>query len=385
MLGSGGFGVTYVAHDTKRGRKYALKEYFPYDFAARGSDGTVSSRPDCEMQFDLGLKSFITEAMTLRDLPDQEGLVKVRAAFEKFGTAYCLMEYIEGDPVDRMVPRMLRRYGHIPEEIIRQFTVSIASALAALHDNKLIHRDVKPGNVMIRRDGQPILIDFGAARSLKTRKASVSMFTRRYAAIEQFPLEMTNAQTAMREGPWSDLFALSVMLYEMATGTLPPDALTRLQAMQADSRDPYVPAREVLAESGGGPGYSAALLTLIDTGCSLLPQDRPGDAAAYLALMGETLVGGQGRGRARAHFGVAERLRDLGEVLVNSGTAMSRLGTGSAGAAGGQASALMGAIKGGSVWTRIRDFLRGHGALAMVGLIVLLALVVVALGMAGWL
>jgi serine/threonine protein kinase len=273
-LGQGGFGITYLAVDTKNRRKLALKEYFPSDHAVRQHDGTVRSKTDDKKIFNFGLEAFITEANLLKSLPREKGLVRVRGAFEKMGTAYCVMEYIEGDPLDRMITRLVRAHGHVPEELIRDLLDPILNALRAIHEKKLIHRDIKPGNVMIRRSGDPVLIDFGAAKSYGKRLDGVVMYTKKYAPIEQFPEYGTLPLKGLTEGPWSDLYSLCVMLYEILNRCAPPDALTRMKILHETGKDPYVPLSTALA----GERYSSELLDLIDSGCQLLPQNRPASA-----------------------------------------------------------------------------------------------------------
>jgi len=216
-LGQGGFGITYLAQLDDTDMTLAVKEYFPSDFATR--DANLNVVPDHQNRdlFDMGMQAFLSEANILRTLPRQPGLVRVRGAFERLGTAYCVMEYIEGDPMDRMLPRVIRARGHVPEPLIEQFVSSISAALGVVHAKGLIHRDVKPANVMIRRDGQPVLIDFGAARPYGRRQNDPAMYTRKYAPLELFPLEQLPKRMLLREGPWSDIFSLSVMLYEMLT------------------------------------------------------------------------------------------------------------------------------------------------------------------------
>jgi len=144
---------------------------------------------------------------------------------------------------------------------------------------------------MLRReDQQPVLIDFGAARSLRENASKTAMFTRRYAALEQFVSPIVRKQPGLKEGPWSDLYSLSVVLYEMVT-RVPPhlDAEERLEAFLKTGEDPYVPVAEMTAKQGITAKYSAGLMSLIDRGCALFPKDRPQDTRAYCDVLGEPL------------------------------------------------------------------------------------------------
>ena len=295
VLGQGGFGITYKARNLKLGEPAAIKEYFPHEYAERELDLSVSPRAQYKKVYHMGLDAFFEEANLLRDLPNLPGLVRVRAAFSKHSTAYCIMDYIEGDPLDRMVTRFAQRNTHIPEALVRSVAASLGDALGAVHQVGLIHRDVKPGNIMIRRDGQPILIDFGAARPLGRTVSMGSMFTRKYAAIEQFPREVVPLPRSIQEGPQADIFALSVMLYEMVSTSLPPSADQRFKALKSSGRDIYVPVRENLRRNRVDASYPAALLDMIDEGCALMPDDRPSDARRFTARV----AGGQPNSRPR--------------------------------------------------------------------------------------
>jgi len=286
-LGQGGFGITYLAQLDDTDMTLAVKEYFPSDFATR--DANLNVVPDHQNRdlFDMGMQAFLSEANILRTLPRQPGLVRVRGAFERLGTAYCVMEYIEGDPMDRMLPRVIRARGHVPEPLIEQFVSSISAALGVVHAKGLIHRDVKPANVMIRRDGQPVLIDFGAARPYGRRQNDPAMYTRKYAPLELFPLEQLPKRMLLREGPWSDIFSLSVMLYEMLTQRVPPDAKIRLQMLIGNGADPYVPVAQMLAQTGATTRYSPRLIEMVDQGCALMAEDRPADAYSFCRIFTE--------------------------------------------------------------------------------------------------
>ncbi|WP_171187783.1 serine/threonine-protein kinase [Ruegeria sp. HKCCC2117] len=281
VLGQGGFGITYQSRNRETGERFAIKEYFPADYANRGPNNAVAPTSEGRQLFHMGLEAFLQEANLLRDLPQQQGLMRVRAAFRKHGTAYCVMEYIHGDPLDRMMARMIDARGSVPQELVKTFLRSMLGALDAVHKVGVVHRDMKPANVMIRKDGQPILIDFGAARLMGKSSGLASMFTRKYAAIEQFPPEKTGLAGGVHEGPWSDLFALSVILYEMVSQSLPPNAEERWQDVRSSGRDLYVPVRQNLVRNRVQDTYDDALLNAIDLGCKLLPRDRIRTARDY--------------------------------------------------------------------------------------------------------
>ena len=278
VIGRGGFGITYEAVDVATDTTYAVKEYLPEGICTREGQGLVTALPGQQPTFDRGLAAFMTEGNILKDLPRRQGLVRVRGVFKKFGTAYCVMEFIAGDSLDRMANRLVQRYGRVPANLVTDMAVAICWALAALHGEKLIHRDVKPANIMLRKTGQPVLIDFGAARKLSGRDVKETIFTRKYAAIEQFPTEISGFGREFDEGPWSDIYSLSVVLHALVANKAPPDAATRAQAVLNGSSDPYVPLE---TDSNLQGTYPPALLATIDQGCALMPKARVQSAQAF--------------------------------------------------------------------------------------------------------
>lgn len=287
VLGQGGFGVTYLADHTSNGSKVAIKEYFPRSYAVRASDDSVHPKPQKTKIFEMGRDVFLEETHILRGLPKQRGLVRVYGALKKNNTAYCIMEYIEGYTLKELVPKQLSRQKFIPEAMILDLIAALVPALHSVHRARLVHRDIKPDNIMIRRgDNEPILIDFGAARPLGRKVNLPSMYTRHYAALEQHPANKTNCGDAEDIGPWTDVFALSVVLYELVTQGLPPPADERWAALQATGQDSYIPARDNLRRNRVDAEYSETLLDMIDAGCALRPGARPRTAAEWGKMMG---------------------------------------------------------------------------------------------------
>lgn len=149
---------------------------------------------------------------------------------------------------------------------------------------------MKPANVMITGSGVPILIDFGAARAYGTSQTMTSMLSRRYAAIEQFPVAR-QAAGLLREGPWTDLYALSVMLYELMTQSLPPSAEARFAERRARRSDPYLPVGVMLRTNRITASFDRALLDLVDGGCALMPEDRPASTLEFRRRIAHLLAG----------------------------------------------------------------------------------------------
>ena len=159
VLGVGGFGITYLAHDDTLERRVAIKEYLPNEFAVR--DGTTvhpKSTTDRE-DFEWGLQRFLDEARTLARFR-HPNLVRVVTYFEANRTAYIVMDYEEGEPLDRL----LARHGWLTEAQLKRVLLPIIDGLRAVHAAGFLHRDIKPSNVFVRRsDETPLLLDFGAA------------------------------------------------------------------------------------------------------------------------------------------------------------------------------------------------------------------------------
>ena len=274
VLGQGGFGITYRVRNNANGGQAALKEFFPCDDADRLGGTAVQAKPRREDRFEMGRRAFLNEARTLNSLPRQRGLVRIQGAFEKHGTVYALMDFIDGEPLDRAMRIVLGKRPAVPFPLLKDLVESMIGALHTIHEVDVLHRDIKPGNVMIRRDGQPILIDFGAARPIARANSLASMFSRRYAALEQFPAHRTGYRPQAVDGPAIDIFGFSVLLYELVSQSLPPDAEERFKTLNTRGRDPYLPVRDNLIRNRVAHDYPEALLDVIDLGCALFSGDR---------------------------------------------------------------------------------------------------------------
>ncbi len=283
-LGSGGFGITYLARDIKTNAQYAMKEYFPADIVSRSGALNLNVPQKNEKRFQQGLDAFYNEANILRGLPKIEGLIAVRGLFKRNGTAYVVMEYVEGVSLTQIIHGYLNNKRPFPEDLVRMFVDSIGQALAVIHKAGLLHRDIKPDNILVRKsDGQPVLIDFGAAKHSNAR-AELQAFTPSFAAIEQVPKRLRESKDHYKEGPWTDLFALSMVAYVMMSGQKAVPSEVRDRAVTKGQPDPYIP----IAQKCAGK-YSPELCDAIDAGCALYPFRRPVDAKDYLAQLGISL------------------------------------------------------------------------------------------------
>ena len=222
VLGQGGFGITYLADDIKLDRVVALKEYLPRDFAARTDGSTVVPNSSADAaDYNWGLERFLDEARTLARF-DHPHLNKVHRFFEANGTAYLVLEYIDGQTLSLL----LTKYPTLPATHLQRIIREVLSGLVEVHQAGYIHRDIKPSNIMLRSDGSAVLLDFGAARQAvgQRSKSITSILTPGYAPLEQYD---TKAEDV---GPWSDLYALGMVAYRCVSGLRDadlPDAVTR--------------------------------------------------------------------------------------------------------------------------------------------------------------
>jgi serine/threonine protein kinase len=268
ILGQGGFGITYLAEDVNLEKKVAIKEYLPVGLAVREGGATVQPEStEAEADFRWGLDQFLGEAKTLAKF-QHPNIVQVLRFFEAHGTAYIVMNFVQGQSLhDRMQKRK-----KINEEELKKFLFPILDGLESVHDAGFLHRDIKPGNIFIADDGEPMLLDFGAARSalLDKSRGLTAIVTRGYAPIEQY-------SKRGHQGPWTDIYALAGVLYEIVTGNDPVEATDRV------IEDPQVPAYEA-----GVGRLSDTLLLAIDHGLAVHPEQRPRSVAEWRAeLRGE--------------------------------------------------------------------------------------------------
>ena len=219
-LGQGGFGITYIGYDNVLGTRVAIKEYYPNDSAQRESESrTVRAFAGGETDFEKGKEKFLTEARTLARFSEYPGVVSVKDCFGANGTAYMVMQYLDGTDLKQYLNR---RGGKLGESESIQILMPVTEALKEIHKTGIIHRDISPDNIFMTNDGQVKLIDFGAARQSFGDNKSISVTLKPgYAPEEQY-------RTRGNQGPWTDVYALSATLYRMVTGNTPPESIERV-------------------------------------------------------------------------------------------------------------------------------------------------------------
>ena len=218
VLGQGGFGITYKGAHKRLQRPVAIKELFP-EFATRSGQRVTVATSRTE-GFRREQESVVQEARVIANL-NSRNIVDVHDVFHENGTVYIVMEYLEGPTLEQEIERL----GQLPAGGVIRVASEVCDALDTMHRTNLLHRDVKPANILLARDGRVVLIDFGAAREFETNKTQshTRVLAPPYAAPEQF------SQVA-RFGPYTDLFCLGATLYHALTGAPPLSAMDRLQA-----------------------------------------------------------------------------------------------------------------------------------------------------------
>ncbi len=258
MLGEGGFGIVYLATDHSLQRRVALKEYMPSALAARSALSQVQVKSERHREtFEAGRKSFVNEARLLAQF-DHPSLVKVYRFWEANGTAYMVMPFYEG----KTLKDTLRELGAPPDEAwLRTLLAPLTEALSVIHAEQCFHRDIAPDNVMMLAGSQrPLLLDFGAARRVigDMTQALTVILKPGYAPVEQYA-----EIPGMKQGAWTDVYALAAVVYFAIVGKTPPPSVGRLL------NDTYVP----LTESAAGR-YSEGFLAAIDRALAVRPEAR---------------------------------------------------------------------------------------------------------------
>ncbi len=270
-LSSGGFGVTYLARDSLD-RLVVIKECFPSAMCCR-TDRSVRVRSRSNQQdFEKIVTLFGREARALAKLA-HPNIVGVHQVFEDNNTAYMALDYVEGRELLDVIEEQRALLG--PKEV-KALLMRMLSAVAYIHDRDILHRDISPDNILIDKRGEPILIDFGAAREQATRASRVlsSLHTVKDGySPQEFYL------AGGKQFPSSDLYALAATFYHVLTGEAPLNSQTRLAAIAEKKPDPYVPLGVRVR------GHDRFFLEAIDKALSVFPKDRLQSAAEWVEMI----------------------------------------------------------------------------------------------------
>ncbi len=224
VLGEGGFGITYLGWDLNLDMKVAVKEYYPAGFVTRETTTTTTVTPfsgDRREAFLLGLDKFVGEAKSLAKFYSFPGIVSVKDFFKENGTAYIVMEFINGVTLKQF---LMKKGGRLPVQQVIELAKPLVKSLSKMHEAGIIHRDISPDNIMLTEDGDIKLLDFGAARDISTDgvKSLSVLLKPGYAPEEQY-------RTRGKQGPWTDVYAFCATLYKMITGETPPESMERMR------------------------------------------------------------------------------------------------------------------------------------------------------------
>ena len=259
-LGVGGFGLTYLATDSNLNLKVAIKEYLPGDLALRAEDQSVRSKSESTREtFDWGRSRFLEESRTLASFR-HPNIVRVMRFFEANQTAYMVMEFVAGKPLNDWIKT--RR--PLAEDALTALAVPLLNGLEVIHAAGYLHRDIKPGNIFMREDGSPVLLDFGSARIASANTELTAIVSPGYAPLEQY-------HANGNQGPWSDIYAFGGVLYWIVTGDKPVEATARAR------NDPLKPA----VQAGDRARYSVDMLNAIDWALTPSEEARPQSVDAF--------------------------------------------------------------------------------------------------------
>lgn len=261
VLGPGGFGITYLGRSLRLDRDVAIKEYFPAEFAFREDSHTIRSiAHGSQSFFEQGKRYFIEEARTLGKFR-HEHIVRVIGLIEQNNTAYMVLEFEEG----RSLKQWLRDLGRRPtQRQIDAILEPMLSALEAIHAKGIFHRDIAPDNIIVRPNGKPVLIDFGAARQLVrgTSQTLGAIVKHGYSPPEQYTVD------TRLQGAWSDIYALSATFFHAIVGKAPEEASKR------QLNDTLLPVESHL-DTVNLQLYRESFIAGLNAGLALKPKDRP--------------------------------------------------------------------------------------------------------------
>ena len=231
LLGGGGFGKTYIAKKLQDGMVVAIKEYYPTRClpASRGSSLVLYPVSGMEDLFRKGMESFLSEASMLKAINNIPSTVHVFDVFQANGTAYMVMDYLNGKTLETCINMRVR----FESEPLFRKVMPLMRDIQRMHEAGVIHRDIAPDNLLVMPDGSMKLIDFGCARAMEDGKSATVLLKPGFAPIEQY-------QT-LGQGPFTDVYAMAASLYYCLTGVVPSPSPDRLSAVLNGSPDPLVP------------------------------------------------------------------------------------------------------------------------------------------------
>ena len=290
VLGYGGYSVVYRARHRELGYPVAVKEFLPADLAVRERTSVHPRGTECLPHYQDGMDRFKKEALQLMQFRDDPGVVTGLSFFRANGTAYFVMEYVDGMSLAELLRERESAGRPLDESELVSFVMPLLDTLSGLHRADVLHRDLKPSNILVRRShGRPVLIDFGAAKQgAAVHSKSAAPFTEGYAALEQV--------SEGRLGPWTDLYAVGAVMWRVVAGSNPPwtppnpkKVELRAAAALSGRPDPMPSATEV-----GKGRFSSRILQAVDSCLQLRPESRMRSCKALQHSMGRVTAAGEG-------------------------------------------------------------------------------------------
>ncbi len=224
IMGVGGFGITYAAEDLMLERKVAIKEYYPMGIVARNSDKSVQVISEYYADsFAHGIDRFLQEARDVAKFSNNPNVVSVTDFFRENGTAYMVMEYLNGRTLKEYLDENMKEQGGISgDPMVLRVSYAMMKILSEVHEAGIVHRDIAPDNIFVCDDSTIKLLDFGAAKTYGEEMGTASVVMKQgYTPVEQYSRDG-------KIGPWTDVYAFGAMLYYMVTGTRPQESIDRL-------------------------------------------------------------------------------------------------------------------------------------------------------------
>ena len=212
VIGRGGFGIVYRGNHQELGIEVAIKEYFPHELCVRHNQTVEPSKPEFRASFEESLDRFIKEAKQLEKFRDCPNIVTCRDFFRANGTAYIVMDYVQGLPLSVLLEQREEHGQPFTENDLFLVVLPLLTGLQTVHESGVCHRDIKPSNILIRRkDHAPVLIDFGAA------KHEISMLTKSFAPYSDGYAAMEQVGEG-EIGPWTDIYGVGAVMWRMVAG-----------------------------------------------------------------------------------------------------------------------------------------------------------------------
>ena len=278
VLGVGGFGITYEGFNPVTRRRAAIKEFFPRGIASReNATHVVFSREDTDVVA-WALDRFRRSTTELCDF-SHPNIVSVLNYVPANETGYMFMEQVEGETLEQW---LRKKDGAVTLPEVRTVLEPICDALEYVHAKKFIHRDIAPDNIMIRKDGRPMLIDFGAIKIIAQQAQTRAASGRSYGVAKQHYSPPEQMDEDAQLDPRADVYALGAVVYRAVSGHPPIDSDKRKNDLVLKGADPYVS----VAQTARMP-LSASVINAIDRSLSIKPAERPSSIAEFRAGLKE--------------------------------------------------------------------------------------------------